>query len=290
MKHALYLIWTMVGLLILCGTGCAGFRATGVHSSPQEAFDPEVLNDDDISVRPDLVPPASPSEGAEKASGEMDTRATETPEIAKTEEASESETLIPGYRVQIATTLQQETAERLREEVSSRLNVRAYVEYDPEVSPFYKIRIGDCGTKEEAEALRERAENAGYKVSRGYPAPFWVETMVWPIESSEPPEPTVRRVEVPGYRVQIFAGENRTDALRVEEKARRRFDVEVYLDFFAPLYKVRIGDCRTMEEADVILKEAKRKGYGDAFRIPTKVWVEQAPDSLQGSGAERTME
>ena len=286
MNRVFYLIWAVAGLLVLCAFGCAGFRATKAHPALQEEFDPEVLNDDDISVRPDLPPLASSSMASDPAPGEADTRPTAAPDTA----TSDSEALVPGYRVQIATTLKQETAERLREEVSSRLDVRAYVEYAPEISPFYKIRVGDCTTKEDAEGLRKRAEDAGYKVSRGYPAPFWVETKVWPVALAESFEPAVRRVEVPGYRVQLFAGENRGDALRVEERARQKFDAEVYSDFFAPLYKVRVGDCRTMEEADVLLKEAKRKGYGDAFRIPTKIWVEQVPEPAQEPVTDENME
>lgn len=272
MKRAVYLIRMAIGILLFCGIGCAGSRATKVDVVLVEEFDPEVLNDDDISVRPDLPLQTPSSEEASMAAEEPKAVVPERPDTTKEDEPPVPETLIPGYRIQIATTLKRDSAERLKEEIASRLNVRAYVEYAPSVSPFYKIRIGNCRTKKEAEELRRRAEDAGYTVSGGYSAPFWVETMVLPVE---PVEPTVQRVQVQGYRVQLVAVENREEVNRVKEEAERKFDVEVYREFVAPLYKVRIGDCQTVEEADMLLREARRKGYGDAFRIRTKIWIEQ---------------
>ncbi len=78
---------------------------------------------------------------------------------------------------------------------------------------------------------------------------------------------------VDGYRVQIFAGIDRGMAERVKGEALEKLNVGIYVEYDPPLYRVRIGDCRTVEEVQSLTAEAKLKGYSDAFWAPTQINV-----------------
>jgi cell division septation protein DedD len=64
-----------------------------------------------------------------------------------------------GFRVQVFATGDEETAEAVREAGERKLGVPVYTEY---VDGLYKVRVGDCLAREEAEALLTRCKNAGY--------------------------------------------------------------------------------------------------------------------------------
>ena len=76
--------------------------------------------------------------------------------------------------------------------------------------------------------------------------------------------------QTPGYRVQIFASSDRARAESAAADARQRFVEPVYIEFEAPLYKVRVGDCATRHEADTLKEKAGTQGYDGA-------WVAETP-------------
>jgi len=85
----------------------------------------------------------------------------ETPSPPITGEAPSSKPAeVLGYRVQIFATTSQESADRLAEEARAKLIEGVYIEYLP---PFYKVRVGDCLTQQEAQNLKERIINAGFQ-------------------------------------------------------------------------------------------------------------------------------
>ena len=93
---------------------------------------------------------------------------------------------------------------------------------------------------------------------------------------SPPDSETVGRTggaveDVSGWRVQLSAYRTLEEAEKAVEEVHRRFDVPVYNEFEAPWYKIRIGDCWTEVEADKLMREARRKGYPDAFRVRTAI-------------------
>jgi hypothetical protein len=71
--------------------------------------------------------------------------------------------------VQIFASSQQERAEEIAAEARTRFREPVYVVYD---APFYKVRVGDCITRQEADVLKEKAS------AQGYEAPWVAETMV----------------------------------------------------------------------------------------------------------------
>jgi cell division septation protein DedD len=75
----------------------------------------------------------------------------------------------------------------------------------------------------------------------------------------------------PGYRVQLFAT---TDSALAEARAaelRQLFDEEVYVELEGMLYKVRVGDCASRDEAALLRRRALGMGLEGAFIVDTRV-------------------
>lgn len=65
-----------------------------------------------------------------------------------------------GYRVQILASSIKENAEKFAAEAQARFpNLKVYVEFIP---PYYKVRVGDFLTREEAETFKAKARSLGY--------------------------------------------------------------------------------------------------------------------------------
>ena len=82
--------------------------------------------------------------------------------------------------------------------------------------------------------------------------------------------------EVKGFRVQIIATKSIETATLAEQEAKELFEgmnQKTYLIFDAPLYKLRVGDATTRDQAEDIRDVAKDYGYREAFIVPTKVNV-----------------
>jgi len=77
---------------------------------------------------------------------------------------------------------------------------------------------------------------------------------------------------VQGFRVQIGFFPSVDYAIELSDKANSLFEEDVYLDFDAPNHKVRVGDCVSGKDAEVLLEEAKKLGFSNAFIIPTMVY------------------
>jgi len=82
----------------------------------------------------------------------------------------------------------------------------------------------------------------------------------------------VRTVKVPGYRIQIAAVSNQQDAMNIQREAMLKFeDVNVYLVFEPPFYKVRIGDFERRFDAEEYQRKAIAAGYRDAWIVRTTI-------------------
>ena len=84
----------------------------------------------------------------------------------------------------------------------------------------------------------------------------------------------------PGYRVQVFASGERDAARTFEMEVEVRMGVATYLEHLDGMYKVRVGDCRTREQAEELRDQCRRAGYTDAWIVSTDIkWPENASDS-----------
>lgn len=95
--------------------------------------------------------------------------------------------------------------------------------------------------------------------------------------------------EVDGYRVQLFATRDIDKATRQKKEVEFSFardgdPVAVYIEFNSPIWKVRVGDCRDRESAQVLQQRARDRGYEGAFIV--KARVNSHPQLPGGSGAQ----
>ncbi len=74
-----------------------------------------------------------------------------------------------------------------------------------------------------------------------------------------------KTIKARGYRIQIYVGNNsrvaRNEANSIAEKAREEFpELPVYTYFQPPRWLCRVGDFRSIEEADYVMRQIKAKG------------------------------
>lgn len=79
------------------------------------------------------------------------------------------EQTILGFRVQVFATASKAKADEEAMEARAKLAEKAYVEFIP---PLYKVRVGNCLTQKDAQDLKQRAIDKGYKTA------FIVETRI----------------------------------------------------------------------------------------------------------------
>lgn len=83
---------------------------------------------------------------------------------------------------------------------------------------------------------------------------------------------------ITGYRVQAYSGGNsRVDRQKAESigsAIKMRFpDLPVYVHFYSPRWICRVGNFRTYDEANSVLKEIKSMGYRQACIVKGKITV-----------------
>jgi len=74
-----------------------------------------------------------------------------------------------------------------------------------------------------------------------------------------------------GFRVQLYATRDVEKARNVAESARQLFGEKTYIEYQEPLYKVRIGDYQTREQAERMRYRANSSGFEDAWLVETTI-------------------
>ena len=72
-----------------------------------------------------------------------------------------------------------------------------------------------------------------------------------------------KKIQTVGYRIQIYAGGNTRFAKEEAQKAAAYIkgnypEIPVYTDFVAPRWVCRVGDYKTIEEADQVMRMLKK--------------------------------
>jgi cell division septation protein DedD len=262
-------------LLILAG--CAGTHEEAWSRTPvfREDFDPQSLNDDDFLLQPTDEPLKSRPARPQPPPPEAQRRGL----LAPAQGAPG-----PVYRVQVAAVVTAGRAEEVRGEVERAVGVPVYVQHDP---PLYKIQAGDFRTRTEAEHFLGTAQGKGYagaflvSVPGAHPRPPLPEAGA-PGPASEAAaqvqkEMGLQMVPAQGYRVQVFSVTDRGEAQRFYEEARRRLNREdIYLQFEPPFFRVRVGNCRTRDAAEDLVRELEQAGYEAPFPVRTQILVPEA--------------
>ncbi len=71
------------------------------------------------------------------------------------------------------------------------------------------------------------------------------------------------QVTIQGYRVQVFSSNRqktaKAEAYKMEKLVKESsMETSIYVLYNPPFFKVRLGDCRTMEEAQALMEEVVR--------------------------------
>lgn len=74
-----------------------------------------------------------------------------------------------------------------------------------------------------------------------------------------------------GWRVQIFITTEQAEAEARRVEAERVLGQNVYLSYSSPHYKLRVGNCRTYDEAMKLLERVKTQGFPDAFIVRDRI-------------------
>lgn len=86
-------------------------------------------------------------------------------------------------------------------------------------------------------------------------------------------EINLQKQTIPGYRIQVYFGVNRQKATEVKsEFTNKHLDVNSYLTYSQPNFKVRVGDFRTRLEAQKFLKDIQGV-YGTSFIVSDDIRI-----------------
>ena len=73
------------------------------------------------------------------------------------------------------------------------------------------------------------------------------------------------------YRVQFFATQYPDEAAQVSESVKNQLSENTYIDYKAPYYWVRVGDCVSKEEAESLLDKMRNLGYQESWVVEAKI-------------------
>ncbi len=105
------------------------------------------------------------------------------------------------------------------------------------------------------------------------PPPVRPEAEGW-ADTAPPPVPEPGARTTFGYRVQVYASATREGAERAAASARAALQEAVTVEYEAPFYKVRVGNCVTRHEAERLKERAVQEGYEGPFITETRVEVQ----------------
>ena len=108
------------------------------------------------------------------------------------------------------------------------------------------------------------------------PEPNWPQ-IVNPLSGSFESESAISskndsvQADIEGFRVQVFATQDRRKAEGIKEELSFKLDESIYIIFEAPNYKVRIGNFIDRRKAENFRIELAKNGYSSAWIIRTKI-------------------
>jgi cell division septation protein DedD len=81
------------------------------------------------------------------------------------------------------------------------------------------------------------------------------------------------RVKRKGFRVQIYAGSNRSEAYAIQARFRNQHsDIDTYISYSEPNYRVKVGDFRSRAQANEFMSTI-RSQYKNVFIFQEDIWV-----------------
>lgn len=81
------------------------------------------------------------------------------------------------------------------------------------------------------------------------------------------------RVKRKGFRVQIYAGSNRSEAYAMQSRFKNQYsDMDTYITYSSPNYRVKVGDFRSRSQANEFMNTI-RSQYQSVFVFQEDIWV-----------------
>ena len=80
--------------------------------------------------------------------------------------------------------------------------------------------------------------------------------------------------EIEGFRVQVFATQDRNMADQLQRELVLKFDEKVYIVFEAPNYKLRVGDFLDRENAERLRKRLVSSDFPSSWIVRTRIQPE----------------
>lgn len=87
--------------------------------------------------------------------------------------------------------------------------------------------------------------------------------------------PGAKEVLSRGWRIQLATANDQNEAKEIRDEAERKLGVRVYIQYSAPIYKIRAGDFTDRDAALELCEKAKRLGFPDAYPIPSEIIVRE---------------
>ena len=155
MKRVIVCLGMLVAILVILG--CSSTRKLVTDKQPSnneekatgivnEFFDPLILDEEDLKVKKTAAIESKSDQIKEEAA----------PGDAEFQKQGTSQ----GFRVQICALSDEERAKEIqRDAILKFINEEVYLIYD---SPYYKVRVGNCLTRQEADKLQQFAVEKGF--------------------------------------------------------------------------------------------------------------------------------
>jgi cell division protein FtsN len=95
------------------------------------------------------------------------------------------------------------------------------------------------------------------------------------VEEKDETEKIAVRKEVRGWRVQVIVLRDFDRAKQLEQELQLHFGEEhqVYVSFYSPNYRVRVGDFQSRHEAKKLEPLLKEMGYKDAWSVQDNIFI-----------------
>src|SRR5690606_1545865 len=76
-----------------------------------------------------------------------------------------------------------------------------------------------------------------------------------------------------GFRIQIFSGSSRNEAYAIQARCQQRYEnINTYITYTQPNYRVKVGDFRSRSEAQSFMAELKRS-YPSVFLFTEQIYI-----------------
>ena len=77
--------------------------------------------------------------------------------------------------------------------------------------------------------------------------------------------------EIEGFRVQVFATQDRNRADELQDELKIKFNEKIYIIFEAPNYKLRVGDFLDRDDAELMRMKLVSSNFPSAWIVRTKI-------------------